>query len=659
MRRATAGLILLLCLGFASAQSIVQFRTPRAAGEHFMRAATEGRFEDAAQALDTSHIDATRRDAEGRSAAKELAYLLAAIRFDPSTLSEDQFAQPIILNRISDSAGTVVGEIVMARKNGAWLFTRDTVDNSVVMADAIREAEKQGTTGGVTDSKAPPALRSPRATMTTFMNAMNAGRVSEAVSTLDLSQINPVTRMDRGLQIASRLAAILNRTQYFVLGTLPEQAVGDTYTLASYRDANGAPLGDITLTKDADDAWRFSTSSIDALDRIWEDVQHRPVIAGLRDVDLTEQDPTYKIRSISPNAWLRPAFGGLAWWQIIWFAIFVVCAAIFGLLARLLMAGVLKLKLRFEVTAIPDRVIRRTGFSLSLLVGSLALRRGVTLLGFYGWLSSSVLVVTEILAGIGTVGVLWGIWEATVVVIGRRLSGRSKRINSLFIPVLRQFGLLVIASSMILYTISRLGVNVTGVLAGLGIGGAILALAAKDSIENLFGSVTILFEAPFGIGDWVKVGDVEGTVEEISLRSTRIRTFADSIIVLPNRTLTTSPVENFGRRRYRRFKTTLGLSPLTPADAIREFSERIRTHLGERADVWQEKKRVWFNDFDTVGLRILVDTYIIAPDLEHELATRDEILRFILNTADELGVNFAFPASPVGVDRTPETPKDI
>jgi hypothetical protein len=101
------------------------------------------------------------------------------------------------------------------------------------------------------------------------------------------------------------------------------------------------------------------------------------------------------------------------------------------------------------------------------------------------------------------------------------------------------------------------------------------------------------------------------------------------------------------------------LSILTPGDKVSEFSERVRQHLADRPDIWQEKKRVWFNDFDNVSLRILIDTYIIAPDLEHELATRDEILRFILNTADELGVNFAFPASPIGVERTPETPKDI
>lgn len=662
MRRATTGLILFLCVGLAFAQSIIQFRSPRAAGEHFMRAAAEERWDDAAQALDTSQVDATQRAGEGRKAAENLSYLLNAIRFDPTTLSEAEVGEPVILNRISDPDGVVVGEIVISRKSGGWSFSRDTVAKANEMADAIREAEKSVGSDDASDSKAPAALRSPRATLATFMNAMNAGRVGDAVATLDLSRISQVTRVDRSIQLANRLAAILNRTQYYVPATIPEKPEGDIYTLpsATYRDANGVLIGTIGMEKGADEAWRFSSDSLEGLDRIWEEVQHRPVIAGLRDVDLTEQDPSYKIRAISPQSWLRPAIGGLAWWQIIWFGIFIVLAAFFGLLARLIMAGVLKLKLKFEINAIPDRVIRRTGFSLSLLVAALLLRRASTLLAFYGWLSSSVLVVTEIIAGIGAVGVLWGVWESTVIVLSHRLSGRSKRVNSLFIPVLRQFGLLVIALTIILYTISRLGVNVTGVLAGLGIGGAILALAAKDSVENLFGSVTILFEAPFGIGDWVKVGDVEGTVEEISLRSTRIRTFADSIVVLPNRTLTTSPVENFGRRRYRRFKTMLGLSILTPGDKVSEFSERVRSHLAERPDIWQEKKRVWFNDFDNVSLRILVDTYIIAPDLEHELATRDEILRFILNTADELGVNFAFPASPVGVERTPETtPKDI
>lgn len=659
MRRVVTGAILLLCFCAAHAQSLISFPTPRMAAEHFMRAAAEDRWDDAAQALDLDEITSENKAEAARAAAKDIDYLLDVIEFDPATIS-DELQDDVVLNRIADASGNPVGEIVIGRRQGGYAFASSTVVKAAAMAAAVRRAQQSAESGKQTESSAPEELHSPRATLTTFMSAMNAGRVSVAITTLDLSRIDQFARTDRGTQWSNRLLAILNRTQYFAPGTIPEHPDGDSYTVASYKTAAGIQVGSIVLTKSADGAWRFSPDSLASLDRIWNEVQHRPVLAGLRDVDEVYQDPSSAVREASPPEWFRPAFAGLAWWQVIWFGIFLGIALILGLIARLIVAGVLRLKLRFAMDAVPDDYIRRVGLSLNIFVAALVLRRGIRALGFEGLLSSSLLIITEVIAAIGAVGVLWGVWDSAVILIGRRLSGRNKRVNTLFMPVLRQFGLLVIAASILLYSFSRLGVNVTGLITGLGIGGAILALAAKDSVENLFGSVTILFEVPFGIGDWVKVGDVEGTVEEISLRSTRIRTFADSIVVLPNRTLTTSPVENFGRRRYRRFKTTLGLSPLTPAERVKEFSEAIRTHLAERPDIWQEKKRVWFNDFDNVSLRILIDTYIIAPDLEHELAARDEILRFILNTADSLGVNFSFPASPVGVERTPETtPKDI
>jgi small-conductance mechanosensitive channel len=113
-------------------------------------------------------------------------------------------------------------------------------------------------------------------------------------------------------------------------------------------------------------------------------------------------------------------------------------------------------------------------------------------------------------------------------------------------------------------------------LAGLGIGGIAFALAAKDTVENLFGSVTVLVDRPFQVGDWVVIGDQEGTVEEIGFRSMRLRTFYNSRITIPNSLLVKSAVDNLGARRYRRVKCMIGVQYDTPPDRIEAFCEGIR-----------------------------------------------------------------------------------
>ena len=115
-----------------------------------------------------------------------------------------------------------------------------------------------------------------------------------------------------------------------------------------------------------------------------------------------------------------------------------------------------------------------------------------------------------------------------------------------------------------------------GILTGLGIGGLAFALAAKDTLSNLFGSLTVLIDKPFRIGDWVNIGGIEGIIEEVGLRSTRIRTFYDSLITVPNGTLTNVHVDNYGQRRSRRLNTKIGVQYDTPPERLEAFCEGIR-----------------------------------------------------------------------------------
>jgi len=140
-------------------------------------------------------------------------------------------------------------------------------------------------------------------------------------------------------------------------------------------------------------------------------------------------------------------------------------------------------------------------------------------------------------------------------------------------------------------------------------------------------------------------------VEELILRSTRIRTFADSLITLPNSTLIKASVENFGRRRVRRLKTTLGLEYSTPPEKLEAYARAVDAMLAARDDVSPEKRRVYVYGLEDSSISIFLECFLIVPDYDGELKARSEIVRAILELAAEHGVSFAFPTRTVFLAR--------
>lgn len=198
-----------------------------------------------------------------------------------------------------------------------------------------------------------------------------------------------------------------------------------------------------------------------------------------------------------------------------------------------------------------------------------------------------------------------------------------------------------------LLALQSFGLNVMSLLAGLGLGGLALALAAQDTAANLFGSITILADHPFKVGDWVKIKDMEGTVEEIGFRSTRIRTFYNSVITIPNAMMAKETIDNMGVRTCRRIRQVLGITYETPPELIEQFVEQIRYLIKQHPKVNPETVTVTFNNYGASSLDVLVifhlQVYTGAEEQEHQQA----ILVDILKTAALMKVNFAYPTQTV------------
>ena len=162
-------------------------------------------------------------------------------------------------------------------------------------------------------------------------------------------------------------------------------------------------------------------------------------------------------------------------------------------------------------------------------------------------------------------------------------------------------------------------------------------------------------DRPFQVGDWVKVGAVEGTVEEVGFRSTRIRTFYNSVVTIPNSTFNSINVDNMGVRHRRRVKMTLGLTYDTPPDTVQAFVEGVRGILAAHPYV-ERTYEVHFYNMGDSALEILVYFHIVTPTWTDELETKSEVMRQMMRLAEELGVSFAFPSQSLYLESTPERP---
>ena len=223
-------------------------------------------------------------------------------------------------------------------------------------------------------------------------------------------------------------------------------------------------------------------------------------------------------------------------------------------------------------------------------------------------------------------------------------------------PLVRKTLRLFIIVMASLMAIQSFGYPVTGVLASLGIGGLAFALAAKDTVSNIFGSLMIIFDRPFHIGDWIKAGDMEGTVEEIGFRSTKIRTFAKTLISVPNNVIANMALDNFSRMPKRRIRLTVGVTYDTSPTQMREAVEKIRDLLKNHPAIDQEFFLVNFTDFGASSLDIMIYCFTKTTVWGEYLDAREDVCLKIMDTLEALGLEIAFPSTTVYIRKDdPET----
>ncbi|CAA6820092.1 MAG: Mechanosensitive ion channel MscS [uncultured Sulfurovum sp.] len=200
------------------------------------------------------------------------------------------------------------------------------------------------------------------------------------------------------------------------------------------------------------------------------------------------------------------------------------------------------------------------------------------------------------------------------------------------------------------------GINVTALVASLGIGGLAFALAAKDAASNLFGSFSLLADKSIRIGEWIKVGGVEGTVENIGMRTTKIRSFEKSLITVPNQIVANSPIENFSRRGVRRIKLNIGLTYDTSSTQLNSIINEIKFMLHNHEDISQkETLLVNFNTLGDSALNIFIYTFTNTSNWENYLNIREDVHLKIMKIVEDNNASFAFPSQSIYMENITDT----
>jgi len=251
---------------------------------------------------------------------------------------------------------------------------------------------------------------------------------------------------------------------------------------------------------------------------------------------------------------------------------------------------------------------------------------------------------------------LWAIslfcWAWAIVAAGgiiadiliRSPALQRREVNASLVEITTRIISLVIAVWVVLEGADRFGISVVPMLAGLGVGGLAIALAVRPTLENLIGGFILFMDKPVRVGDLCRFGDQLGFVEEIGLRSTRIRKYEDTVVSVPNAQFSQLELENLSRRKMILFRMTLGLRYETTSDQLRYVLAKLREMLLGHLKVSSESLLVIFRQFGDYSLDIMVFAYVLTDDRLEFWAIREDLNLRIMDIVKEAGTGFAFPS---------------
>jgi MscS family membrane protein len=484
----------------------------------------------------------------------------------------------------------------------------------------------------------PLGRTTPSGAMLGFLQAAQAGDYGIAAQYL---QMSPARRQSEGEQMATKLKVVLDRAfaggfnNFTQADGIPQEGVPlNSQKLGTM--SSGDVEADLDLVRVSDPSagkiWLVSSATLSKVPELYDQVQARQVESRL------------------PNVLVKHEFAGMPLWQLL--ALLLALPAATGL--GWLVLALLEVPLRWWARRRGQLDVanwRSVSGPAWLLTGTLihqvfAVYLHIPLLpGHYYFQVTSIALI------ISTTWILWGVVQWSLHRVRRRaLSGGHAGTGSLMLLGERILKAVIFVAG-VLAVFSNLGFNMSTALAGLGIGGLAIGFGAQKTIENLFGGVSVLGDEVFRVGDVCRFGDRTGVVEDIGLRSTRIRTEERTLVAIPNGTVATINLENLSRRDKILFKTTLGLRPETKTDHVRFVLAEIRRLLYSHPKMETSSVRVRLTDITGSSLTVEVVAYILTRDFNEFAAVREDVLLRMMDVMKNSGGGLALPSQTLYLSR--------
>jgi MscS family membrane protein len=652
--------------GFGPSPEALDRSSPRRAWAAVLEACQAGRTGRGARLLNLLQLPEAERPGMGPVLFGQLCELLPRARLTPLEQLADSELGPLHDGRPTNHEvvawlDTPDGpKSLWLRRYGdqasgqrAWLLTRQ----SVSMLPALHRALRTGRTAPAEAREAvnpglgaPPAdlrAETPRDAVASFRRAWEQGDLARASALLDLGGLPPAEQAETGKRLAGRLGLLLLRVH-------PAPFTGLS------NDPDGTPERDLPIDEervvritvdevpvelrlerhrlaDGRALWFFSAGSVAAVEELYAQLGY-----GWAGDALPPEFFRLTLFEIMLWQWFGLLLGLLLALLLAWLVGRLGCSLLRGLARRT--------RWRWD-----DVLFPRFQGPLTLAAFALLLRLLVDLLrlpeGPRGGLAGAAKFLALLALGWFLTRVLDGVSESLLGVF----RARKDELGMAMIPVGRRVLKPVLGGIVLIVALQNVGLDVSGLLAGLGIGGLALALAGKTTVENLFGSLTIAFDRPFKVGDYVQVGEFAGTVEDVGLRSTRLRTIERTLITIPNGQLADSRVQNFTARDRIRLAFTLNLRYETTLDQVRHLLDAFKRHLLAHPKVWPDFHRVRFAGYGASSLDLDVWVFVATTDFNEFTAVREELLLGLGRLVEEAGVQFAFGSTTVylGQDERP------
>jgi small-conductance mechanosensitive channel len=455
--------------------------------------------------------------------------------------------------------------------------------------------------------------------------------------------------------LARYLIQVIDRIGYVIYQEIPNNPKQrDAYI--HFRHPSGNILIAPFVTPDGVTEWRFTAETLQKLRPLYTAIESMPPAPGL--IGEREQSSFFAIRELIRGSWpilLRPV-GPIEAWQWL-FLLFLLLGSM------LVAAGTTWLILWL----LRQRKLISSGFAGRRISKVLVWPLRLTVIGILWFSGLGILGLPETVSApfrsfAATLAIGGGVWLAYKgLSIGAAFSsrhigttGHEAVLSSLIFGILR---LIVILAGVLLMA-NVWSVPPTSVLAGLGIGGLAVALAAQPTLQNMIAGFTLFADSPLSVGDFCRYGDKLGTVEGVGLRSTRIRSLDRTLVSIPNTVFADMQLENFSMRDRILLRTTIGLRYETTADQLRYVLSEIRRLLIAHPKIVNDPLRVRFVGFGSCSLDIEVFAYVSTSDYNEYLAIQEDVYLRIMVLVLKSGTGFAFPsqvnylASDAGIDDT-------